>query len=79
MVTSQATALRNQWIFIELDQIFLHERSQTVVIDGVNNKPSSVLSGVSQGAVLAPLLFLIFITILCKTYTVLLDYMQMTF
>jgi len=40
---------------------FLHERSQTVVIDGVNSKPTSALSGVPQGTVLAPLLFLIFI------------------
>jgi len=36
---------------------FLHERSQTVIIDGVNSKPSFVLSGAPQGTVLAPLLF----------------------
>ena len=41
---------------------FLQGRFQSVVIDGVNSKPSSVHSGVPQGMVLAPL------------YTVLLNY-----
>ena len=40
----------------------LSVRSQTVVIDGDNSKPSTVLSGVPQGTVLALLLFLIFIS-----------------
>ena len=46
---------------LELDQSFIQGWSQSVVIDGVNNKPSSALSGVPQGIVLAPLLFFIFI------------------
>ena len=40
---------------------FLTDRTQSVVIDGENSCPSTVLSGVPQGTVLAPLLFLIFI------------------
>ena len=40
---------------------FLTDRTQSVVIDGESSCPSTVLSGVPQGTVLAPLLFLIFI------------------
>ena len=36
-------------------------QSQTVVIDGDSSKPSTILSGVPQVTVLAPILFLIFI------------------
>ena len=32
-------------------------RSQSVVLDGLSSKPISVISGVPQGTVLAPLLF----------------------
>ena len=50
----------------QIDALFLDfskasVRSQTVVIDGDNSKPSTVLSGVPQGTVLALLLFFIFI------------------
>jgi len=56
---SRASTLWNQWKFVELDLI--HERSLPVVINGINSKPSFVLTAVPQGVVLAPLLFLIFI------------------
>ena len=40
---------------------YLHDRSQQVVINGFSSKPSKVSSGIPQGSVLGPELFLIFI------------------
>ena len=40
---------------------FLTKRSQTVVISGKKSTPKEVLSGVPQGSVLGPILFLIYI------------------
>ena len=46
----------NLWI-----KSFLSGRTQSVVMDGKNSSPFNVLSGIPQGSVLGPLLFLIFI------------------
>jgi hypothetical protein len=46
----------NQWI-----RNFLTTRTQKVVCDGVASQPQRVLSGVPQGTVLGPLLFLLYI------------------
>ena len=48
------------WI-LELLNNFLNGRKQRVLVDGVTSEPKPILSGVPQGSVLGPLLFLVYI------------------
>ena len=45
-----------QWV-----KVFLSNRTQTVIVDGEHSLPQIVISGVPQGTVLGPLLFIVFI------------------
>ena len=60
-------------------EAFLTDREQTVIIQVQSSTWVKVTSGVSQGTVLGPLLFLIYIMIWLMLFVIcLLDYLQMT-
>jgi len=57
---------KNRPAVVEWTKAFLSDRTQSVVVDGYTSEAAPVLSGVPQGTVMGPLLFLNFINNIAK-------------
>jgi hypothetical protein len=62
-----------QWV-----RNFLTNRTQQVAINGVKSSPADVTSGIPQGSVLGPVLFVLYINDLPATSRATLNYSQTT-
>ena len=56
-------------LFVDWIQSFLSNRTQTVVVGGKQSRPQRVVSGVPQGSVLGPVLFLVFVNDIERSLT----------
>ena len=61
LVFEETGPLRNKRKHTQLDQGFLTDRTQQALVEGAASENIPVISGVPQGTVLGPLLFLLFI------------------
>ena len=56
-------------LFVDWISSFLRNRTQTVVVGGMQSRPQCVVSGVPQGSVLGPALFLVFVNDIERSLT----------